>query len=107
MNIIVKTTSWAGRVKNFVPMEEINQELVELGKKYIFNPKSAHNLSFEIIEVNDEYIKIKTDEPMSLGAGGINLFTDKKEFIIKINDTIVLKPPMLDSGYIYELTLAN
>lgn len=121
MKLIIKESCWSGRMSEHKP-EVIEKEYdIKLNEKYIIKTtqvsyikddkyvtEEREILSFDIIETNDDSIKIKTYQPFSNNENGtINLRSDKKEFIVNYEKTLKLNTPTMDFGYIFIFTLVK
>lgn len=62
-------------------------------------------LVFKITEVSEDSVKIHTTKSYSDKDGGIDLFTDKKDFVINATEPLELTTPTMDAGEIFTLTL--
>ena len=131
MILIVEKSSWSGWSKDYKPTVETEQFdnlknilywenilktsiTYEMGKiEYNGKPTSISKakitfFSFTIMELGEDYIIIKTNNPMSEGnSGAINLRSDKTIFRIEINKKLKLTTPTLDAGEIYTFELKN
>lgn len=96
--IRIGKTYWVGE-KNFKkPEPEISEYDIELNKKISFKG----NFEIEIIEVNSDSIKIKTNTVMSERKNDrINLLSNQREFVIENGKTKELATPTTDAGDIY------
>ena len=119
MKLKVLESSWSGWSKDYKP-EEIEKEYdIKLNEKYIIKTRKVSYikdnksveeeqeiLSFNIIEINDSSIKIRTYQPFSDNDNGtINLYSDKKEFIVTSEKPLKLTTPTMDAGDIFILSL--
>ena len=103
--IRIAKSYWAG-VPNFErPEPEISEYDIELNKK--ITSKGMQEFEFEIIEINSNSIKIRTNMAMSERAenGGISLLSDQKEFVIENGKTEELVTPTTDAGDIYMIDI--
>ena len=121
MKLIIKQSSWSGRSKDYKPVEVENEYEIKLNEKYIIKTtkvsyikdgkmleEEREVLSFNIIEVNDDNIKINTYQVFSDNEDGtINLRTDKKEFIITTEKPLKLITPTMGYGEIFIFTLVK
>ena len=99
----VTASSWSGEGRMTPPEEEFTYD-VELNKRYVVKEGSL-GLVFTVTEINKDSITIKTEEPFSDNEEGINLRSNKKEFILEKDKKIKLNTPTMDAGGIYTLTL--
>ena len=119
MKLKIVESSWSGWSKDYKP-EEIEKEYdIKLNEKYVVKTsKFSHKqddewkeeerkiFSFTVVEINDSSIKIETNQPFSDNADGtINLYSDKKEFVINEGTTIELTTPTMDAGDTFKITL--
>lgn len=119
MKLRIKESSWSGWTKDYKP-EEIEKEYeLKDNEKYIIKQtklihyegnerieKEEELFSFDITEITDNSITIKTYQPFSdYDDNTINLRSDKKEFMITTEKPIKLVTPTTDFGYIFILTL--
>ena len=107
--------------RDYKPVEVENEYEIKLNEKYIIKTtkvsyikdgkmleEEREVLSFNIIEVNDDNIKINTYQAFSDNENGtINLRTDKKEFIITTEKPLKLITPTMDYGEIFIFTLVK
>lgn len=102
--IRIAKSYWAG-VQNFEkPEPEISEYDIELNKKISLN--GMQEFQIEIIEINNDNIKIKTNMSMSESNDGkISLSSKQKEFTIENGKTKELVTPTTDSGDIYMIDI--
>ena len=119
MKLKILESSWAGRIKDYKPKEIEKEYDIKLHEKYVINTgkfsfikdnecieEEREIFSFNIIEMNDTSIKIKTYQPFSDNDGGtINLYSNKKEFIITDEKPLKLTTLTKDAGKIFILSL--
>ena len=101
MMLSITESSWSGWDENYEPEEETESYRVELNKTYTI----GRSLSFEITEINENSITIHTSKVFSDSETGIDLSTDKQDFIIEMGESIELTTPTMDAGNIYTLEL--
>ena len=121
MRLIIKHSSWSGWTKDYKPNENEYEFEIELNKKYVIETtkvsymngdelveEEREVLSFNVIEVNNNSIKINTYQVFSDNEDNtINLFSDKKEFIITTEKPLSLVTPTMDYGEIFIFNLVK
>ena len=120
MKLKIIESSWSGW-SNDKP-EEIEREYdIKLNEKYVIKTEiisykkenewvkeEREVFSFNIVEINDSSIRIKTYQSFSDNDNGtINLHSDKKEFIVTSEKTLKLITPTMDAGDIFILSLVK
>ena len=119
MKLIIKQSSWSGWSKDYKPNEVENEYEIKLNEKYVIKTtnitykkgeelvdEEKEILSFNILEANDNSIRIKTNQVFSDNDdNSINLRTDKDEFIITTDKPLKLTTPTMDYGDIFIFTL--
>ena len=119
MKLKIKESSWSGWSRNYKPQEIEKEYDLKLNEKYVINTtiisyvkdgeivkEEQEIFSFNIIEINENNIKIVTYQPFSDNEGGIiNLKSNKKDFIISVGKSLKLITPTMDYGRIFILTL--
>ena len=118
MKLVIKESNWSSRSTN--KPEEIEKVYeLKINEKYVIKTTSIMTekdgkyvneerevFSFDIIEINEDSIKIRTYQPFSDNDNGtINVRSDKKEFDITLNNSKKLVTPTMDFGYIFTLSL--
>ena len=119
MKLIIKQSSWAGE-PDYIPQETENSYDVKIGEKYTiktrehsfkegdeWKKKNVEILSFEIINIEENSIRIHTFQPFSDKEKGIDLLSKKQDFAININSPLKLTTPTMDAGDIFILSLTN
>lgn len=104
LKIVVVETSWSGWNLDEKPEEKKHEYSVKLNKEYVVNGNSL-GLAFEITEINDDYVVIKTTEAFSDAEQGIDLGSRKTEFKVYYDKETKLVTPSTDAGSIYYLSL--
>lgn len=118
MKLKIKQSSWSGWVKDYKPVETEEEYDINENEKYIiktteisymkdnhFIKEKKEKFSFEIVEVNDDYVKIHTFQSFSdKDDGTISLLSKKKDFIVN-DKPLKLTTTTMDCGEIYTLTL--
>lgn len=108
MRLRIKQSSWSGWAEDYKPKEIEREYDVNLNKKYVIDSSTISfmkdgNLvkenreifSFDIIEINEDNIKIRTYQPFSDGDNGrVNLLSNKKEFTISYGEPLELITPL-------------
>ena len=121
MKLIIKQSSWSGRSRDYKPVEVENEYEIKLNEKYIIKTtqvsykkgdewvnEEKEILSFNILEANDNSIRINTYQAFSDNDGNtINLNSDKKDFIITTEKPLKLITPTMDYGEIFIFTLVK
>jgi hypothetical protein len=120
MKLLIKESSWSGWDNNYIPEEHEKEYEIGLNKKYVIKTakvsfkkdekwleEEREKFSFYIKQVNDNSILIETIQPMSDSQKGINLSSDRKEFLISKDFETKLVTPTTDCGDIYLLTLID
>ena len=121
MKLIIKQSNWSGWEPDYKPEESENEYQININQKYVIKTstisyKKEDNwvkeekeiLSFDIIEINDDNIKIKTYQPFSDNEDdSVNLYSDKTEFVITVGKPLKLVTPTMDSGEVFVFTLVN
>lgn len=119
MKLMIKQSSWSGWSEDYKPKEIEREYDVNLNKKYVIDSSTISfmkdgNLvkenreifSFDIIEINEDNIKIRTYQPFSDADNGrVNLLSNKKEFTISYREPLELTTPTMDYGKIFILSL--
>ena len=119
MKLTIKQSSWSGWSEDSKPKEIEKEYEIKLNEKYIIKTskitykkdneiveQEIEILSFNIIEVNDDNIKIKTYQAFSDNDDDtINLNSDKKEFIISTEKPLKLMTTTMDYGDIFVFNL--
>ena len=119
MKLKIVESSWSGWSKDYKPEEVEHEYDINLNEKYVIKTskislkkdnewieEEREVFSFNIIEINESSIKIQTFQPFSdKDNGTINLFSDKKEFVITDEKPLKLTTPTMDSGEIFILSL--
>lgn len=131
MKLIVEKSSWSGWSRDYKPIIEV-EEFDDLSKRFHWetilktvithmNGNVEYNdeivpvskaeidfFSFIIMELGEDYIMIKTSEPMSSNDDGtINLRTKETVFRIEKDKKVKLTTPTMDSGDIYTFELKD
>ena len=106
---IVKNT-WSGWVESSEKINEKpkNNEVfckIKLNAECNGGGSIGGGLVFKITEVSEDSVKIHTTKSYSDKDGGIDLLTDKKDFVIKATEPLELTTPTMDAGEIFTLTL--
>ncbi len=118
MKLKIKESSWSGWTKDYVPKEVEKEYDIKLNEKYVIKTRlynhqegdkwvdeEREEFSFDITEINDSSIKIQTYQPFSDSEKGINLSSDKKEFIVTTEKPLELVTPTMDEGDVFILSL--
>ena len=116
MKLYVEKSAWAGRRAPGTPPERKIDDLefeLKKGEENILeqhtystvNGKGVYKLYFTIIDIQEDYVIIKTSEPMSEGEEGIFLASKQTEYKIKKDEQTVLKTLSMDAGRIYKFIL--
>lgn len=131
MKLIVEKSSWSGWRRDYKPNIEV-VEFDDLRNMYhwetILKTVIAHTsgsveynneivqvsraeiefFSFIVMELGEDYIMIKTSEPMSSNDdGSIDLRTKETVFKIEKGKKLKLTTPTMDSGNIYTFELKD
>ena len=101
MVLSITKSSWSGWFEDYEPEEQTLEYLIKPNETYTV----GYSLSFEITEIGENSITIHTAEPFSDSETGINLSTKKRDFTIKMGESIELTTPSMDAGDIYILKL--
>ena len=119
MKLIIKETSWSGWKKDYKPIEVEKQYDVELNKKYVIKTyevsyvkdgnvvnENKEKFSFDIVEINDESIKIHTYQLfLSNDSSTNNIRNDKQDFVINTENPLKLITPTRDHGDVFFIKL--
>lgn len=119
MKLIIKETSWSGWKKDYKPIEVEKQYDVELNKKYVIKTyevsyvkdgnvvnENKEKFSFDIVEINDESIKIHTYQSfLSNDSSTNNIRNDKQDFVINTENPLKLITPTRDHGDVFFIKL--
>ena len=117
--LIIDSSAWSDCMGAFDPQPTREEYEIRLDEEYIIKTRPYTTIedgeekeyqeevfSFEILEVNQDSIKILTFQPFSDSEDGIDLTTDKREFIVKLNEPITLTTPTMDGGDRFTLSLS-
>ena len=131
MKLIVEKSSWSGWSRDYKPnieVEEFNDlrnmfhcetilktVITHMNGNVEYNDKivpvskaEIEFFSFIIMELGEDYIIIKTNEPMSSNDdGSINLRTNETVFRIEKDKKVKLTTPTMDRGDIYTFELRD
>lgn len=118
MKLKIKQTSWSGFNKDYKPNEIENEYDINVNQKYVIKVTNISFLkdgelvneekeifSFEIKEINSDNILIHTFQSFSDSENGVDLMSDKKDFIITLEKELKLVTQTMDYGDIFILTL--
>lgn len=116
MKLYVEKSAWAGRRAPGIPPErkigDLEFELKKRRKNILeqhtystVNRKGVYKLYFTIIDIQEDYVIIKTNKPMSEGEEGIFLASKQTEFKIKKDEQTVLNTLSMDAGRTYRFIL--
>ncbi len=113
--IKIVSSSWSGWSKDYVPKETESYCSLELNKKCVVKTRQYSHadgkqyeediLSFEVVKINDDSVVIHTFQNFSDSKKGIDLRSEKRDFVIKNGESIKLTTPTMDYGDIFTLTL--
>lgn len=79
-------------------------EIYDIVKGDVINIPSGR---IKIIYIDDLYIKIETDQPMSSLEAGIDMSSTQTVFTLNIDETLNLDTLWYDAGFLYELRLID
>lgn len=111
MIIYIEESSWSGYIPeksggNYKSEVNYYKFKPEFGKEYILKKKIfGRTFSFEVVEIREKVVRIKTSLVMSEGDKGINLGAINDEFIIRFDDATILYSPTTDCGLVYKIML--
>lgn len=119
MKLFIKESSWSGWKKDYKPIEVEKEYDVELNKKYVIKTyevsyvkdgnvvnENKEKFSFDIVEINDESIKIHTYQSfISSDSNTYNIRNDKQDFLINTENPLKLVTPTMDHGDIFIIKL--
>lgn len=105
VNITITETTW-----NQNSNSNENTKKFEAKKNDIIKINSSWNqeITFEIIDIKNKSITIKTSQVMSLRYdenSGINLKSKETKFIINKNNQVILDTPTMDVGASYKIEI--
>jgi hypothetical protein len=107
--LLITTYVWNGFALNDETEYEYYKYGLILGAEYSCPPDSESFLSlqFEIVEIKDGSVTIKTTRPMSEEHEGnrISLETDQTEFTIVEGEVLTLVTPTMDAGGVFAIEL--
>ena len=105
MVLSITKSSWSGWFEDYEPEEQTLEYLIKPNETYDIGSAIGYQFSFKITEINENSITIHTTKPFSDSEKGVNLSTDKQDFIIEMGKSIELTTPTMDAGGIYILKL--
>ena len=113
--IKVISSSWSGWSADYKPVKKESFCEIKLREKCVVKTVDVSNtdgeewveevLSFEVTSIGNDSINIHTYQPFSDRESGIDLYSNKQDFVIKIGESIELTTPTMDEGDIFTLSL--
>ena len=100
----VRTTAWSGWNPDDEPTEEV--AVYKAVPNLILPSQTYVQPTFTVLSVSDTEIRIQSNIALSKvsSAGGIDLHSEERDFVIPYGETIKLATLTMDAGWIYELT---
>lgn len=115
--IKIVSSSWSGWSEEYEPEKTESYCEIELNTKCVVKTQQLSDtdeneweeevLSFEITSINEDSVSIHTFQVFSDQETGIDLSSDKQDFIINSDEELELTTPTMDAGDIFILSLVN
>ena len=113
--IKIISSSWSGWSADYEPIETEAYCELKLNEKCVVkttqisdakgNEHEEEVFSFEITDITDDSVSIHAFQVFSDGEKGVDLNSDKQNFVIKNNESLKLTTPTMDVGNTFTLTL--
>ena len=114
-SIEIVSSSWSGWSSEYEPDKKVSYCKIALGEKCTVETKQLSDfegnkwdeeiLSFEVTSIDDDSVSIHTFQVFSDQEDGIDLRSNKQDFVIKHGESIELTTPTMDMGYVFTLSL--
>ena len=115
--IKVISSNWSGWSEGYESDKDETFCEIKLHEKCVVKTRQLSNsegdkweeevFSFEITNINTDSIGIHAFQVLSDSENGINLQTDKQDFVIETNTPLILKTPTMDGGDTFTVTLSQ
>ena len=115
--IKIISSSWSGWSANYQPTETESYCELTLHEKCIVktvevsdadgNEWEEEVLAFEITNINTDGVEIRTTQAFSDREDGIDLRSEKTDFVITASEPLKLKTPTMDAGDVFTLSLSK
>lgn len=95
----VTSTMWSGWDFEHKPPQTVKEYTVTKGSKIKIG--YIEKITFTVVFVSDNKVVIESDECLSEGFNGINMYADQNRFTIRNGKSIKLTTPSEDAGDIF------